>query len=192
MSELSAIIRERRTIRDFNGAPVSEEEIAELLDLAVWAPYHSRKEPWRFILFIADGRRKFAAAVSATQSREMLERWGDWIREQYCERMAAHLIVVVKADPRQREWEEACFAAAALIQNFQLLAWERRIGVVWKTHDYNWDPKFHRAVGVKSDERIIGTLHLGRFDRTPRGKPRAGFAKLATVVRESDTDNGQA
>lgn len=174
----------RRTIRDFNGEPLTEAAIQQLLEDAVWAPFHSSKEPWRFILFTGDGRSKFADAVRLTQPKEMLEKWGTWIETQYCSLIQAHLIVVVKAHPRQREWEEALMAASALIQNVQLLAWERQIGVVWKTHDYNWDPRFHRAIGVKADERIAGTLHLGYFDKTPKAKRRTPAAKLLTCFRD--------
>ncbi|MDF2725821.1 MAG: nitroreductase [Paenibacillus sp.] len=177
-------IVERRTIRNFNGKPHSKEAVLELLDAAVWAPYHSAKEPWRFILFMEDGRSKFADAVRITQSKEMLEKWSEWIDNQYCSLMQAHLVVVIKADPRQREWEEALLAGAAFIQNLQLLAWDRQIGVVWKTHDYNWDPKFHRAIGVKTDERVAGTLHLGYFDKVPRAKARTPVTKLLTYWGE--------
>ncbi len=186
MSLQSAIVG-RRTIRNFNGKPLPQNAIAELLEDAVWAPFHSPKEPWRFILFTGDGRNKFADAVRLTQSKEMLEKWDNWIETQYCSLMQAHLIVVVKTFPKHQEWEEALMAASALIQNIQLLAWERDIGVVWKTHDYNWDERFHRAVGVRSDERIAGTLHLGYFDSVPKAKRRTSAAKLLTCFgNESD------
>jgi nitroreductase len=110
----------------------------------------------------------------------MLAKWDNWIETQYCSLMQAHLIVVVKTYPKHQEWEEALMAASALIQNIQLLAWERKIGTVWKTHDYNWDARFHRAIGVKADERIAGTLHLGYFDKVPKAKPRTAVTKLLT------------
>ncbi|MFC0332263.1 nitroreductase family protein [Paenibacillus sepulcri] len=47
---------------------LEKEVVMELLREAGWAPFHSRKEPWRFILFLGEGRRKFAEAVKLTYS----------------------------------------------------------------------------------------------------------------------------
>lgn len=91
-----------------------------------WAPFHSRKEPWRFFLFKGEGRKKFSEAV---------------------------------------------------------LAWERKIGVVWKTNEYNWDPDFRQSIGVKPGEKIVSTLHMGYFDegKVPRPKPRTPVSELLTL-----------
>ncbi|WP_025025994.1 nitroreductase family protein [Caldalkalibacillus mannanilyticus] len=179
-------IRTRRTIRDFNGEPMNQEEVIKLLEDAVWAHFHSAREPWRFILFMGEGRRTFAEAVARTLSKEMIEKYGEWGMKQYCELMQAHLLVVIEADPRQKQFEDAFSASAALIQNLQLLAWDRGIGVVWKTNDYNWDPKFLESVGVKAGERVVGTLHLGYFDesKVPRPKRRTPVEDLLTIHQE--------
>lgn len=182
--KLASIIRERRTVRDFNGQPLEREVIHGILRDAVWAPFHGRKEPWRFILFTGNARKRFAQAVIGTYSSELAERWSDWAFRQYCELMQAHLLVVIEADPRQKYWEDAFGAASALIQNIQLLAWERQVGVVWKTNEWNWDPSFHQQVGVKPHERIVGTLHLGYFDKTPKPKRRTPVEELLTEFSE--------
>lgn len=179
---IAQCIRSRRTIRDFNGEPIAISEIYEILEDAIWAPFHSRKEPWKFILFAGDGRQKFAEAVALTYSEEMRQRWGEWAMNQYCHLMQAHLIVAFDADPRQKYWEDAFAATAALIQNIQLLAWERNIGVVWKTNECNWDPAFHKAVGLQAEQRIAGILHFGCFDRIPKPRKRQPMEKLLTYI----------
>ncbi|MED1799185.1 ABC transporter substrate-binding protein [Brevibacillus porteri] len=147
---------------------------------------HYAKEPWRFILFMEEGRRTFAEAVMLAYSKEEVEKWGEKMMHQYCELMQAHLLIVIEADPRQKQFEDAFSAAAAFIQNLQLLAWERKVGVVWKTNDYNWHPKFLQAVGVKRGERVVGTLHLGYFsdNKVPRPKMRTPIRELLTVHHE--------
>ena len=181
---LEATVRGRRTVRKFNGKPLDKRLVIELLEAASWAPFHSRQEPWRFILFCGDGRKKFAEAMMSTLNKETKAEWGEWFEDQFCRLIPAHLLVVIPADPRQKAWEDAFSAASALIQNFQLLAWERRIGVVWKTNEYNWDPRFHRAVGVKPEERIVGTLHIGYFDRIPPAGKRMPIDQLLTCFEE--------
>ncbi|MCH1638945.1 nitroreductase family protein [Paenibacillus timonensis] len=172
--ELSRVIRERRTVRRYSQKEITDELILELLDDAVWAPYHSAREPWRFILFKEEGRRTFARAVLQTYTREELEQYGESAERDYCDNAVAHLIVVAKEEPRPREAEEALLACAALIQNFQLLAWSRGIGVVWKTNEYNWDPRFRKVVGVRPGEKVVGTLHMGYYplDKLPKPRPR--------------------
>ncbi|MFF0826454.1 nitroreductase family protein [Brevibacillus sp. NPDC003359] len=119
-------------------------------------------------------------------SKEEVEKWDEKMMHQYCELMQAHLLIVIEADPRQTQFEDAFSAAAAFIQNLQLLAWERKVGVVWKTNDYNWHPKFLQAVGVKQGERVVGTLHLGYFNdnKVPRPKKRTPIGELLTVHHE--------
>jgi nitroreductase len=69
-----------------------------------------------------------------------------------------------------------------MIQSFQLLAWERQIGVVWKTNEYNRDPRFYEAVGIKPEEWIVATLYLGRFDKIPRSMRRTPVEQLLTFI----------
>ncbi|GAA3402386.1 nitroreductase [Paenibacillus hodogayensis] len=177
-------IRERRTINQFTAEPVSRETMLELLETAVWAPFHSRKEPWRFILFIGEGRKQFSDAVLQTYTEEKRQQFGEKVADIYCNDVPVHLLVVMVEEPRLKEWEEALCATSALIQNLQLLAWEKGIGGVWKTNDYNWNPSFREAVGVKPGEKVVGTLHMGYFDeaKVRRGKLRTPAADLLTVI----------
>jgi nitroreductase len=186
LNKIIETIRERRTIQEFNGDPISKELLFALLEDAVWAPFHSKKEPWRFILFVGDGRRAFAEAVLSTRPSEFVAKHGSQMREAYCSQTPAHLIVVMKANLPQKAWEEAFAASAALIQNIQLLAWEQGIGVVWKTSPYNENPEFLAAVGVTSEEKVVGTLHLGYFDpkATPDPKPRTSARELLTLIED--------
>ncbi|MDO3408955.1 nitroreductase [Saccharibacillus sp. CPCC 101409] len=181
---LSEIVRGRRTIQEFNGEPIDSELLLELLGDAVWAPFHSKKEPWRFILFTGEGRRVFAEAVIACRPPAFAEKYGAQMREAYCRQIPVHLVVVMKNMLPPKAWEEALAATAALIQNIQLLAWEKGIGCVWKTSPFNDDETFRAAVGVESGEKAAATLHLGCFDPAdrPEAKPRTPVRELLTWI----------
>ncbi|MFD0673512.1 nitroreductase [Cohnella sp. GCM10027633] len=180
--QVARTVRERRTVNRFDGRAVARELMLELLQAAVWAPFHSDEEPWRFILFMEDGRKKFSDAVLLTYSREKREQVGELVARAYREEVPVTLLVVIRDEPRPKEREEALCAASALIQNLHLLAWERGLGLVWKTNDYNWNPDFRRAVGVLPGEHVVGTLHIGYYDESkkPRPKPRTPAERVIT------------
>ncbi|MBO9607334.1 MAG: nitroreductase [Paenibacillaceae bacterium] len=178
---IAELIRTRRTVRLFKPDPVPTPLILELLDIAIWAPNHMNRQPWRFILFREDGRKRIAEAMIGTYTVEDRETFGGK-KKAYFENVPAHLVVVLKEDPRQKVWDEDYAAVCSLIQNFQLAAWERGLGVFWRTNGYNYDPGFRDAVGVRPGEKIAGLLHIGYPDAIPREQPRTSAAQLTTIV----------
>jgi len=180
-------IRERRTVNQFTEEHVPVSLILELLEAAVWAPFHSNKEPWRFILFAGEGRKQFSDAVLSTYPDDKRKQIGEKVAEVYTTDVPIHLVVLFEEEPRAKQWEEAMSATSALIQNLQLLAWERNIGVVWKTNDYNWNPLYREKIGVKPGEKVVGTLHMGYFDKNKlrKGKERTPVEQLLTLVDHS-------
>lgn len=180
VTPVADLIRKRRSVRLFREEPVPQELVENLLDVAVWAPNHLNRQPWRFILFQGEARKVFAQAMVATYSTEERTQYGE-VKRQYLEQVPAHLIVVLKEDPRQKVWDEDYAAVCALIQNFQLAAWEAGLGVVWKTNHYGYDPEFRDAVGVRPGEKIAGVLHIGYPRVVPEPVERKPAASLLTV-----------
>ncbi|WP_426452506.1 nitroreductase family protein [Paenibacillus sp. S-38] len=180
---VARLIQARRTIRSFKSDPVSRSLLLELLNVAVWAPNHLNRQPWRFILFQDEGRTTFANAMVQTYSAEDKEKYGKKKLEYY-KAVPAHLIVVMKEDPRQKVWDEDYAAVCSLIQNFQLAAWEQGLGVVWKTNHFGYDPRFRNDVGVQAGEKIVGILHIGYPDIVPPVQLRTPAEELLTVIEE--------
>lgn len=174
------MIRERRSVRLFREELVPQALLEELLNVAIWAPNHMNRQPWRFILFQGESRKAFAQAMIATYSAEERSQYGE-AKQQYLEQVPAHLIVVLKEDPRQKVWDEDYAAVCCLIQNFQLVAWEAGLGVVWKTNHYGYHPEFRRAVGVLPGEKIAGILHVGYPRVVPQPVERKPAESVLTV-----------
>jgi nitroreductase len=180
-SGLAELITERRTVRLFKSDPVSASLLLELLNIAVWAPNHGNRQPWRFILFIGEGRTTLANAMVQTYSAEDREKYGVK-KKEYFEAVPAHLIITMKEDPRQKVWDEDYAAVCSLIQNFQLAAWEQGLGVVWKTNTYGYNPKFRETVGVQPGEKIVGVLHIGYPELVPPKQSRIPAEELLTII----------
>ncbi|MEK3724480.1 nitroreductase family protein [Paenibacillus sp. FSL H8-0034] len=193
-SAIALTIRSRRTLRAFTDEPVSEQLVMELLNDAVWAPNHGLREPWRFLFVPSEQKGAFIEHLMPAFDTAQQEKMRPYLHAQ----ASAFLIVIMPdKDTHDKQWEEDLMASAALIQNFQLLAWERKLGVVWKTNDHNWNPAVRERLGVQSGEKITGMLHLGHFEDDqvpPPKKPRTPaevkthiFGK--TAVREERADD---
>lgn len=179
-------IRERRSIRTFNRAPVARELVVQLLNDAVWAPNHGLREPWRFIYVDSeDGKMRLvdlitAASGSLKRYRLLPPKLKEFMRSKLLD-IPAHLIVVMKEEKSEHKRDEDFAAVCCLMQNLQLLGWEKHLGMIWSTTEFIFDSGFRDGLGVRKDERIVGILHMGYFDKVPRPKPRTPVEKKLTL-----------
>ncbi|MGP4059964.1 nitroreductase family protein [Halobacillus sp. H74] len=178
-TNLANIIRERRSVKSgYLDKEVPTELITELLEDARWAPTHGLREPWRFIFIPTEEKEQFVESLVKTFPRDMQEN-----RRNYFSQPAAFLIAVMKEDPRQKQWEENFGAISCLLQNFQLLAWEQELGVVWKTNPQIHEPQVRELLGVQPGEKIVGFIHMGFFDQQPKPKQRSPIEDKLTIFK---------
>ncbi|QAS50872.1 nitroreductase family protein [Halobacillus litoralis] len=178
-TNLANIIRERRSVKSgYLDKEVPTELITGLLEDARWAPTHGLREPWRFIFIPTEEKEQFVESLVKTFPRDMQEN-----RRNYFSQPAAFLIAVMNEDPRQKQWEENFGAISCLLQNFQLLAWEQELGVVWKTNPQIHEPRVRELLGVQPGEKIVGFIHMGFFDQQPKPKQRSPIEDKLTIFK---------
>ncbi|OKL37535.1 nitroreductase family protein [Domibacillus mangrovi] len=183
---IKTIIKERRSIKKFNGRPVEQSDVTAVLADAAWAPNHGNREPWRFIVAAESG----LDAIRTTMKECTIPNWEALSPEELDKKIAgfklpgAFVFVVVPEDARQKERLEDYSATSALVQNAQLLAWEKGIGTCWKTPAWMDAPKFRTALGVKPGERILAMLQFGYYDELPKAKPRTPIEQKITYFRK--------
>lgn len=179
---MSQLIIERRTIKKFKEESIPTELLSELLEVASWAPNHKLREPWRFIIYNGEGREVLGNAMANIASKgAKMKKSPEEIKKHY-ETIPAHILVVMPEDPQPFIREEDYAATCALIQNFQLAAWERGIGVFWKIDSFLTLPEFREAAGVCPGEKIAAILHVGYFDNIPKPRNRTPIDKKLTVI----------
>jgi nitroreductase len=144
-------IRTRRTHKAFGHSPVDRSVLAELFELARWAPNHNLTNPWRFRVV---GPRALSAlkAAAGPEAAGKLDR-------------APTLVVVscvVSDDPVQAEEDLLAAGVAAYI--VLLAAHARGLATYWRTPAVLRSPEGRAAVSVPDGEHVLGLLHLG----TPR------------------------
>ena len=181
-------IIQRRSIKLFNGQPVDREMLLSILDDAVWAPNHQLRQPWRFI--VACGKE--LDDLYSVLKEFAIPKWNELSEEDLEKQMkkfttpGGYVFVVVPEDARQKERLEDYAAASMLVQNVQLLAWDRGIGSCWKTPGYLDNPLFRKALGIQPGERIISMLQVGYFDEMPKPRERKGVEDLVTIFEKKD------
>lgn len=153
--ELEHAIRSRRTHKAYAREPLDRATVAELLELARWAPNHNLTNPWRFRVLGRDSLERLKRAAGE-ESAAKLDR-------------APTLVVascVQSGEPVQDE-EDIC-AAACAIYIVLLCAHARGLAAYWRTPAVLRTEAGRAAVGMGADERFLGLIHLGR----PRQEPR--------------------
>src|SRR5699024_1677458 len=167
-TNLQHIIRERRAIKKgYTDKVVSEQVVRDLLNDAIWAPTHGNRQPWRFVFVDKENLPTFAKKVAQTYPEDIQEN-----RENYLNEPNAILVVIMQEAEMQKQWDENFGAVSSMIQNFWLLAWEQQLGAVWKTNPHIYESGVEELLDVKTDEKIVGFIHLGYFDEIPEKKPR--------------------
>lgn len=183
-NDVEQAIINRRSIKKFKKDPVDIEEIIELLNVAKWAPNHKLTEPWRFQLYAGAGKEKFINAFLSSQRLDGTLPDKAKKKAAYFRDIPLHLVVIMPEDSRKKRWDEDYAAISALIQNFQLVAWERGVGMIWRTNDWTHDMNFKEALGVKPNEKIVGTLMIGYPEHIPSPEQRTDIRKLLTISAE--------
>jgi nitroreductase len=158
-------IRTRRMIPRVTDEAVSDDEIADLLDLAVRAPNHHRTEPWRFHVLKGDERERLARAIAD----EIVDSKGadpaQALDEGRAKASRAPVIVVFGAvpstDPKVYEQEELASVAMA-VENFLIGAHARGLGAMLRTGAAAYHPSIAVHLGLEPGEKVVGIVYLGR------------------------------
>ncbi|MFG6147724.1 nitroreductase family protein [Halobacillus sp. B23F22_1] len=185
-SKVVEAIKNRRSIKKFKSTPIDKEVVIDFLNDAVWAPNHGVREPWRFMLFMGEGKEAIVGALQNECERgKLATKNPDKLIERY-RHIPAHLVVVMEESDKKKIWEEDFAATSALIQNLQLLGWEKGIGMIWKTNQYINSSSFCEDIGVKEGEKIVGIIHMGYPAEIPNAQQRTKAEEKLTVIDKKE------
>ncbi|MGX7265653.1 nitroreductase family protein [Enterococcus crotali] len=190
-SSIEQLIKDRRTIRTLTDRVIPLETLHALLESASYAPYHSKEEPWEVVI-VRESQERQVFVKEIMSSYDRLDTWARYDQENlekakkrtqdYFLDVPVTLIVTAPICESEKSNLEAIGAVSAFIQNFQLAAWTRQIGVTWRTIPVIFDEVFKENVGVAIDRQIIGLLDITIIDEklkipTSRRKPVAQWTK---------------
>jgi nitroreductase len=168
--DLEEAIRTRRTHKVYGSEPVDRTTLAELLELARWAPNHHLTQPWRFRVLGAESLAALKEAAGP-EAAAKLDRAPTLVA----------VSAVLTGDEVQDEEDTASAAVAAYI--VLLAAHGRGLASYWRTPAVLRTEGGRAALGVGPDERLLGLLHLGprrQEQAPPERAPAAAYVRWLT------------
>ena len=167
--DVADAILSRRTHKSFMPEPLLPETLAELFELARWAPNHHRTSPWRFRVVGPETLARLKEAAGPGDAPK-LDR-------------APTLVVasaVLSGDLIQDE-EDLC-ATACAIYAVLLGAHARGLASYWRTPRVLRSKAGRDAVGLPDGERFLGLIHLGPRRSEPPVPERASVDAFASYL----------
>jgi len=166
-SILSTTIKTRRTTKpsQFNGNKIPDEQVAQLLELADWAPTHTYSEPWRFVVYGGNKVNEFSMQHALlyqqfTPTDKFMKGKFDGIIANG--KKSSHIIVcIMKRTNFKLPVIEEIAAVSCAVQNILLGATALGIASLWSTGGMVLHPAMKNLFELDEADEIVGQLFLG-------------------------------
>ena len=172
LSELTSIIKDRRTIypEAYSGRKVHPEIVNAILNNAIWAPTHGRTEPWRFKVYMEEGRQKLAPEVAELYKQTTpVENFKEHVSQKLITRITtAPVVILVWMERGEKEnipTEEEQAAVACAMQNMMLTCTAYGLGSFWSTPKLLYSDLAKERFQLKQEDRIMGLFYIGYTDQ---------------------------
>jgi len=168
MSEITELIRERRTIypEQFSERKVHREQVELLLSNAVWAPTHGNTQPWRFQVFQENALQNLSTFLGETYLKlTAKEQQNDMKLAKMIARPLKSSVVIAVSMARQPEQKileiEEVEAVACAIQNLQLTATAYGLGAFWATPKLIYSQEMNAFLQLGENDKCLGLIYIG-------------------------------
>jgi nitroreductase len=143
-------IKERRSIRQYNQEPVSEDQLNQILEAGRWAPSRGNSQPWKFIVLNnAQIRKELADAIPT----------GTFLTQ-------APQGIAIVVDPEASKHPEQ--EGAAVTQNMLLAAHALGLGTCWiSVRGTDWAKTAALVLGVPDEKWLISVVAVGHPAEAP-------------------------
>ena len=185
MPDAIELLKTRRSVKplELHAPPPSAAQLETILTIASRVPDHGKLAPWRFIVFENDARLRAGDKIANVFRAKNLQATADQIEFERKRLARAPLVisVVSRAAPHAKipEWEQLLSSGAAAM-NLVIAANALGFGASWLTEWYAYDRGVLDALGLESNEKIAGFIHIGTRVTSPPDRERPA---LSAVVR---------
>lgn len=201
------VIQDRRSIREWTDEPVSEGDLAMILEAGRQAPSGENAQPWRFIVVRdAETRKKLGALAGGGSSRRFT---AEFVTNQMQERFASlqdeakkkaafekltsgqvsaflanaplNIVICGKKDV----WDTP-YDTSAAIENMLLMITALGLGACWVIApciDIRDEERVKALLGIPEGFKAISIISVGRPTRPHRQRPRLPMNQLVFSER---------
>lgn len=185
MSDALTLLTTRRSIKPFEmtGPGPSPEELETILTVGARTPDHGKIVPWRFIVFEGDAKKKAGDIFAHVFKKKNADVTPEQIAKEQSRFSDAPLVIAVvsktSAHPKVPAWEQELSAGASCMN---IVHAAHALGYVanWLTGWIAFDRDVLDALGLKSNEKIAGFVHIGRSTRPTEDRPRPALGEIVT------------
>jgi len=181
MPDTIELLKARRSVKpiEMTGPGPTAAELETILTLGARVPDHGKLVPWRFIVFEGVARDKAGAIFADLFKVKNPGATADQIEVERRRFLHAPLVigVVSRARPHVKipQWEQELSAGASAMN---IVTAANGLGYVasWLTGWVAFDRDVMDKLGLATDEKMAGFVHIGRATRPPedRDRPRLG------------------
>ncbi|PKM87977.1 MAG: hypothetical protein CVU87_08505 [Firmicutes bacterium HGW-Firmicutes-12] len=180
--DLTAAIKERRSIRKFKKDPIPKQFLEDILELAIWAPSAMNRQDWHFL--VVQGQKKeelLKISASSFQQffRPKLEKtFKD--KPKIIEGMRAFsetygdapVIILAYAGKMPDGQQDDVWSTSLAVQNLMMAAYERGLGTVWTDGVvFAKEQEINELMGIV-DKKLVCVIPIGYPAETPKVPPR--------------------
>lgn len=201
-SNLAELIRGRRSVRQYQPAPVPPALIEQVLEAARWAPSPHGRQPWRFVVLTRpESKERLAKAMGATwqQNLEMDQQPAEIVRlrlEKSHQRILQAPALILpclyledldRYPDKRRQQDETIMAIQSLgaaIQNMLLMAYDLGLDGGWMCAPLFCPEVVCQALDL--DTRLLphALITLGYAAADPKRRARLPLNALAVYLDE--------
>lgn len=175
---VNSLIAHRRSVypKQYNGIPVDDAIVNQMLENANWAPTHGLTEPWRFVVFTGEALERladfFQQVYKDSTSPENFDE-GKYQKQRDSIIKSSHVIAIMmkrQETGKIPEVEEVC-AVACAVQNMYLTATVYGVGCYWSTGGPTFKPQGKMFFDLGENDKLLGFLYIGNYDgELPQGR----------------------
>jgi 5,6-dimethylbenzimidazole synthase len=193
--EFEKLVKERRSVRTFEKAAVSESQLAGILEAGRWAPSPLNLQPWQFIL-VDDPQIKARVRSASEEAREEVKAQDgpSWAAKYQMDFLTeAPILLVVVVDPSKGglggyfgQQYGAMQGASACVQNILLACADMGLGALWFT--FFRPEKLRPVLNIPDNLEIAGIIPIG----TPGGDTKAPPRKEPKIHKNGYTESSKS
>lgn len=184
-------IMDRRSIHTFKNKAVETDVLKEIFTYASWAPTHYMKEPWEIKLYQKSGKEELVKKIIESYQRLGMLGSSDDPKsiksvthiKKFLLQIPHHAVIYFEKDKDIIKYEEDYASVSAFIQNAQLVAWTKNIGMLWTITPFMHDKKFSQSIGINPDKfKIAAVMQIGYPDKIPDPKARTSIDEKLSFI----------